>query len=514
MKKYLAILLLMLTSGLFGNDYNILDFGAVPDGKTLSTKAIQNAVNKCSETGGGTVTVPAGTFLTTTIFLKDGVNLHLTKGATLIGSTDRYAFTGAVVFGDKIQNAAITGLGTIDGQGFIKYFPKPGPRHHNIFLLNCKNITVRDVSLINAPTWVFRIRECDGVMIRGIRIYSFSNVNNDGIDIEGKNITLSDCIIDCDDDAICLKSERSDYLVENITITNCVIASICNAIKFGTASDAGFRNITISNCVIRRPSEISTRNWAQMIPGVSDDQTGISGLALEVIDGGIMDQVSITNLTITGFQTPIFIKLGTRKTLGTLKNVIISNIIATDESLMTSSITGVPGGYIENVIIKDVIFNCMGTGNEEEAHASVPERNSVGPDNRMFGYSLPAYGLYARHVKNLVFDNFRFNLRNPDARSAIVLDDCHHSRISNFSADQPTGNQPLLRVIESSNITVSGYLATEDIPLFISVEGTNTSNIKLTGNDFSRVGKVVGFRDGSDAGMVKEMCNFMKGPIP
>lgn len=507
-KNYLTILLCLTSFLLWGKDVNVLDLGAVPDGKTLTTKSIQEAVDQCNATGGGTVTIPSGTYLTTTVFLKDDVNLHIQKGATLLGSTDRKAFTGAVVFADSIQNAAITGLGTINGQGFKQYYSKPGERHHNILLLNCKNITVEGLTLINSPTWVFRIRECDGVMIRGIRIHSFANENNDGIDIEGKNITLSDCIIDCDDDAICLKSERPDYLVENIVITNCIIASICNPIKFGTASDGGFKNISISNCVIRRPSNVSTRNWSEMIPGVSSDTTGISGIALEVVDGGTMDQVVITNLTMTGIQTPIFIKLGSRKGVGTLKNIIISNIIASDESLMTSSITGIPGGYIENMIIKDVILNCRGTGLEEEASAPVPERNSVGPDNRMFGYSLPAYGLYVRHVKNLTFDNFRFNLLAPDARPAIVLDDCHHVRISDFSADQPSGRLPLLRIIQSSDVTVSGFHAASSVSKFLRLEGGKSSNIKLTGNDFSQIKKLVEFSDGGKPGMVRKMNNF------
>jgi hypothetical protein len=213
---------------------------------------------------------------------------------------------------------------------------------------------------------------------------------------------------------------------------------------------------------------------------------------------------------MTGIQTPIFIKLGSRKSVSTLKNVIISNIIASDESLMTSSITGVPGAYIENVFIKDLIFNCMGTGNEEEASAKVPERNSVGPDNRMFGYSLPGYGLYVRHVKNLVFENFRFNLRSPDARPAIVLNDCHNSRISNFSADQPTGAQPLLRMIQSTNITIAGYYSSEINANFLKVEGEKSSNIKLINNDFSQVDKVVYLGDECKPGTVREMCNFKK----
>ncbi|MDX9880832.1 MAG: glycosyl hydrolase family 28 protein [Prolixibacteraceae bacterium] len=508
MKNYLIIVFCLTALIVRANDFNVLDFGAVADGKTLTTKAIQDAVDQCNATGGGTVTLPAGTYLTTTVFLKDGVNLHIQKGATLLGSKDPNAFKGGVVFANNIQNAAITGLGTINGQGFKEFFPKSGPRHHNIFLLNCKNITVTDITLINSPTWVFRIRECDGVKIQGIRIYSFSNVNNDGIDIEGKNIVLSDCVVDCDDDAICLKSERVGYMVENIAITNCVLGSICNAIKFGTASDAGFRNIAISNCVIRRPSQVSTRNWSEMIPGISNDTTVISGIALEIVDGGIMDHVTISNITMTGIQTPLFIKLGSRKGVGIFKNVVISNIIAADESLMTSSITGVPGGFIENFIIKDVIFNCRGTAIEEEAWAPVPERNSVGPDNRMFGYSLPAYGFYIRHVKNLQFENFRFNLRNPDARPAIVLDDCHGIRISNFSADNPTGDQSLLRVIQSTNVTLSGYHSTGPTSKFVRIEGEKSSNIKLTGNDFSQVKKVVDLGDGSTPGAVREIYNF------
>lgn len=508
MKNYFIVLLWLIAPFSWANDINILDLGAIADGKTLTTEAIQNAVDQCSLTGGGTVTVPAGTYLTTTIFLKDGVNLHIQKGATLLGSTDRTAFKGAVVFAEGIQDAAITGLGIINGQGFKQYYAKPGLRHHDLFLLNCKNITVKDLTLINSPTWVFRIRECDGVMIQGIRIYSFSNQNNDGIDIEGKNIILSDCIIDCDDDAICLKTENPDFLVENITISNCIIASNCNAIKFGTASTCGFKNISVSNCVIRRPSEAANRKWSKMIPGVSNDTTLISGIALEVVDGGFMDQVTISNITMTDVQTPIFIKLGSRNGVGTLKNIVISNIIASDESMMTSSITGVPGSYVENMIIKDVIFNCRGKGTEEEAFAKVPERNSVGPDNRMFGYSLPAYGLYVRHVKNLVFENFRFNLLAPDARPAIVLDDCHDSRISNFSVDQPSGSQPILRVIQSTNVTFSGYHSTESNSKFIRVEGGKSSNIKLTGNDFSQVNKVAELGVECKPGTVREMNNF------
>ncbi len=508
MKNYLVVLFCMIAFHTFGKDFSVLDFGANPDGKTLTTEAIQKSVDECTATGGGTVTVPAGVYLTNTIFLKSNVNLHIQKGATFLGGTNRTAFKGAVVFADSIQNAAITGLGIIDGQGSKQYFSKPGPRHHDIFLLKCKNITVMDVTLINSPTWVFRIRECNGVMVRGIRIYSFSNENNDGIDIEGKNITISDCMVDCDDDAVCLKSENPKYLVENIAISNCIIASNCNAIKFGTAGDCGFRNISISNCTIRRPSEAANRKWSKIIQGVSSDTTVLAGIALEAIDGGIMDQVVISNITMTGIQTPVFIKLGCRKNGSSLKNVLISNITATDESIITNSITGIPSSYAENVILKDFIFNCKGTGTEVEALASVPERANAGPDNRMFGYSLPAYGMYVRHVKGLVLENFRFNLRAPDVRPAIVLDDCHNIRVNNFSVDNPSNNQPVLRLIQSTNVTISGYIPTKPTLKFLRVEGEKSSDIKLIGNDFSKVKKVVERGDGCKLNTIRKMNNF------
>jgi hypothetical protein len=245
-----------------------------------------------------------------------------------------------------------------------------------------------------------------------------------------------------------------------------------------------------------------------MIPGVSSDTTVISGIALEIVDGGTMDQVVISNITMTGVQTPLFIKLGSRKGVGIFRNVVISNITATDESLMTSSITGVPGGYIENFILKDIIFNCRGTAVEVEADAPVPERNSVGPDNRMFGYSLPAYGLYLRHVKNLQFEDFRFNLLNPDARPAIVMDDCHGIRISNFSAARPDGNRPLIRIIQSEDVTLSGFHSTEKIAKFVQVEGNQSGNIKLSGNDFSQVGKAVTKGDGCKSRAIRKSSNL------
>lgn len=512
MMRYVFLLFCCLAGTVLGEDVSVLDFGAVPDGKTLTTVSLQNAIDHCSSTGGGTVTVPPGTYLTHTVRLKEGVNLHLRKGAVILGDTDPAAFDQAVILGDHIEDAAITGLGTINGQGFAKYFPKNGRRHNDVRLVGCKNIVVEDVTMLNAPSWVFRILECDGVMVRRVRIYSYANQNNDGIDIDAKNVVVSDCIIDCEDDAICLKSDNPDFLVENVAITNCIAASNCNAIKFGTASHGGFRNIAISNCVLRRPSEAAKIPPRSTLEGCDTDTIMEIGLALEIVDGGVMDQVVIDNITMTGIQTPLFIRLGNRKGAGTLKNVVISNITATDETLLHSSITGVPGSYVENVILKDLIFNSKGTGGMAEATANPPEKVASYPQaNVVFGYSVPAYGMYLRHVKNLMLQNFIFNLLAPDARPAVVMDDCHHVRLNNFDVDVPTHDQPLVRVIQSTDVTISGYQSIQPVSNFLRVEGDRCSDIKLVGNDFTGVENVTARTDGCPASALKLLNNLPSG---
>ena len=490
-------------------DANVLDFGANPGGKTLATEAFQKAIDQCSAAGGGTVIVPSGIFLTHTVFLKSGVELHLQKGAVIRGDTDPTAFKGGVISADNIENAAITGPGVIDGQGDKKHFPTDGPRHHDLLLFRCKNIKVSDITLINPPSWTFRIRECDGVAVRGVTVYSYTNQNNDGIDIEAKNVTISDCVIDSEDDGICLKSDNPKFVVENVTITNCIVGSDCNAIKFGTSSQGGFKNITISNCAIRWPQVAAKIPPRTSLKGCEFDAIAEAGLALEIVDGGFMDQVTISNISMTGIQTPIFIRLGKRKGAGTLKNVLISNVTATDETMLNSSITGVPGSYVENVVIRDVIFNSKGTGTLLEANAAVPEKVTAYPQtNLVFGYSVPAYGMYVRHVRNLVLEDFKFNLRHPDARPAVMLDDCHNVRLTNFDVAAPTDDQPLIRVKQSTNVTISGYQSVTPIPSFLLVEGALTSDVKLVGNDFAHVRDVVKYGDGAKTPAVRLLNNF------
>jgi len=191
------------------------------------------------------------------------IKLLLHANAVIQGSVNPADYQkGGFVVDEDIENASISGGGTIDGQGNHKNFQfgnNLGPRAHLLFFTRCRNMVVKDVTLRNSGMWTFRMVFCDGVRVQGVYIYAHGNFNNDGLDIDSKNVLVSDCRIDCDDDALCFKSDYSGYVVEHVVVTNCILSSNCNAIKFGAASHGGFRNIVISNCVIHKTSEMTIK---------------------------------------------------------------------------------------------------------------------------------------------------------------------------------------------------------------------------------------------------------------
>ncbi|TWF32821.1 polygalacturonase [Chitinophaga polysaccharea] len=447
---YSTFMACLFTMQLFANTINIADMGAKGDGKTDNTAIIQRAI----EAGvNGTIIIPAGTFVTGPLFLTSNISIYLENGATLAGSTrlDTYrkVFAGnakgqppALIYGNNIENVTIYGQGTLDGQGGHPNFQlgddsKTGAvRPILIYIENSRHISIRDIHIRNSAYWVQKYASCDGVVLRGLNVYSHCNFNNDGIDINGsKNVIISDCLIDSDDDALCFKSDHT--LCENMVVSNCVVRSNCNAIKFGTGSASGFKNITVSNCVIHKASDEKRRHWKQAFPWmkITQDTTVIAGIALEVVDGGVMDQVIVSNITMQDVQTPVFIRLGDRsrkvtQAVSVLKNVSIHDVIATSESALTSAVTGIPGSYIENVSISNVQINAPGGIDKAEEVTAVPENIAAYPENRMFGNILPAAAFYVRHVKNIMFDNIRVHTRQPDSRPAFRLEDVSGAEFS------------------------------------------------------------------------------------
>ena len=433
------------------------------DGKTITTRGLQKAIDDCSKNGGGIVSLPAGEYLTGTIVLKKNVTLKLEEGSKIIGSRNISDYTDkgrrkALIFAEKSDNISIIGRGEIDGNGAAFNQGNDAPNRPTlVLLLDCNKVKVNGVKLSNSGFWTFRFVRCDGVDISKVYVEGHANWNNDGFDIESKNVTIRDCVLDTDDDAICFKSEDPNYVVENITVTNCNLSSNCNYIKFGTASAGGFRNIRVSDCILHKCSKSLLRFWEKRVPGVTNPITGIAGMALEVVDGGFMEDVMISDLTMEDVQTPVFIRLGRRKHSDNsyLKNIQIKNITATSVSYVASSITGVPGLRVENVEISDIDFRLKGGGKIIDTQAEVPEAEEEYPENRMFGVMLPAYGFYVRHADNIRFINTKLSIiGNEEERYAFVADDVNGLEIINSTLQSPFSELSAVHLKDCKNIKV------------------------------------------------------------
>ncbi len=438
-KTYMLFFCLFAFIISYGKDINILDRGAKPDGIFDNTSIIQEAINECHDDGGGTIYFPSGIFRSGGIFLKDNVSLSLHKMSILKAISNETLYLGrhfsesGFIRLDSVYNVSITGEGTVDGSGDEEAFQKGNngmTRPYLIHVRDSRKIDIKGITLKNAAFWTLRLLGNEGVRIDGVNILGHANWNNDGIDIDSKDVIVSNCFIDVDDDAICLKSDRANQICENITVTNCVLASNCNYIKFGTASHGGFRNIAISNCVLKPASVSHLRKWNERIEGVKDSISGTSGIALEVVNGGFIDQVAISNMSMRGVQTPIFIRLGGKRhpkgMSGSLKNVTISNVIAYACSKIPSTITAAPGLQVENITLRDIrVVNTVSESDKGILSRPVTEGLEEYPENRMMGHSLPGSGLYVRRAKNILIDNFQIETQAPDARPVMWFDNAY-----------------------------------------------------------------------------------------
>ena len=451
-------------------DYNILDFGAIRGTEILTTPHIQAAIDYAHGKGGGRVIIPNGHFLSGSIVLKSGVELHLQKGAVLLGSTNPDDYLKmrrwkALVMADGQENISITGKGEIDGQGrelalhidslfytgkidsadynFVEMRPKYYLRPQLIEFYRSKNIVVKEVTLRDAACWVQTYFVCENVLIDQITVESDAYWNNDGIDISDcKNVRITNCYVNSSDDGICLKSHLQDEICDSIYIANCTVRSSASAIKFGTRSSGGFKNVVIENIKVY--------------------DTFRSAIAIECVDGGILENVLVQNITAENTGNAIFIRLAKRYLnipVSTLRNVKLKNIkvqvafrrpdyayevrgpaLPFFHNTFPSSITGIPGYPVENVSLENIEITYPGKGNSGLAYmplwrlSQVPELIRAYPEFSMFG-ELPAWGLYVRHMKGLEMKNIKMSIEEPDYRPSMVFDDVENLKIDGLGIE-------------------------------------------------------------------------------
>lgn len=442
-----ALLLLCICPMLmYGAEYDVRTYGAKGNGKTIDSPSIQKAIDACHKAGGGVVNVPPGTYLSATIMLKDNVTLNLQKGAVILGTTDYKAYSNPDPFTEGLgievgrallvavdaKNIGLTGEGTVDGQGsalkarHILEDTRPekdrwGCRPFLLRVVRCDGVRVSGVTLKYAGAWTSHYFQCRNVEIDHVKILSKGVAHNDGIDIDGcQNVTISNCDIESGDDALCFKTTSSKMACSNIRVSNMRLKSNQSGIKMGTESMAAFEDIRISNCHI-----YDTRN---------------GGIKLFSVDGANLHDVEISDISMKNVRTPMLFRLGarlnvfrksedTRQPVGTFKDVTIRNVIAqgADTAQLTPPsgilITGIPGHCIENLTLENIIITLLGTGTEADSKAEVPEAIDQYPEVKTFGPKIPAYGVWARHVKDLTLKNVTFNLKYPDGRPEIICED-------------------------------------------------------------------------------------------
>ncbi len=472
---------------------DVMHFGATGDGKTLDSPAINNAIAATAASGGGTLCFPAGTYLCFSIRLKSNVALWLNQGVTIVAADspadgsgkgydpaesnepwENYQDYGhnhwhnSLIWGEGLENISILGPGLIWGKGLSRgsgpgpQAESPGVGNKSIALKNCRNVLLRDFRILHGGHFGILATGVDNLTIDNLTI----DTNRDGIDVDCcRNVRISNCSVNSPwDDGICLKSSYAlghARATEMVTITNCLVAgdfeegTLLDAsykhfgasagkvprtgrIKFGTESNGGFKNITISNCVF----------------------DGCQGFALESVDGALLEDVTITNITMRDLcSPPIFLRLGARMrgpdsaVVGKIQRVSISNVVCSNaESSISSIISAIPGHAIENVRISDMLIEHRGGGTLAQASGQLPEVEKNYPEPNMFG-ATPSHGFFLRHVHAIEMNNVRIISKEPDARPAFVLEDVKGAGFVGVRSPQVTG-RPVFVLRNVADVTV------------------------------------------------------------
>jgi len=513
-KKIIIVFLLILGNSIIfkaeaqskNKKYLATAFGIKNDGKTLNTDSIQSLIDKVNLKGGGTIVFTKGKYLSGSILMKSKVNLYLNKGAVILGSTHpldykKFKMPGrpespkkddnsqmALFVAHKAHNFTISGRGEIDGQGRdlalaidslhhagILIDPKYNSRRKRpnetarpkLFRFSqCNKVTVSHLRLKNSACWGLSFELCKNLTLDNLQILNRAYWNNDGIDItDCRNVKITHCRVNSADDGICLKSYYPGYSNDSIYIADCTVRSSASAIKFGTASYGGFKNITIKNIKIY--------------------DTFRSAIAIESVDGGIIENINVSNIVAKNTGNAIFIRLGHRsgKNPGVIKNIYIHDVkvqvpfgrpdinydmrgpaVSFFHNPIPSSISGIPGHCVENIVIENVKIIYPGKSSKGMAYiplsrlGQIPEKIKNYPEFTMFG-ELPAWGFYARHVKGIRIKNVKLMLKNKDYRPAFIFDRVEGIEMDQIQLPKTQHKQVILRQTKDIKLddTVAKY---------------------------------------------------------
>jgi polygalacturonase len=514
-----------------GNDtgariYNIRDFGAKGDGKSLDTAAVQAAIDTCNKEQGGTVLVPAGVFVIGTVELKSNVTLHIAAQGKLLGTADgkQYHASDAIpldigwtmndgnvglIFAANADNITIEGNGIIDGQGAQfrsdtkGVLPPAGitgnHRPYHLLFYQCKNLTVRNISLINSAYHSVRVCLCsyvkmDGLFIRGKVIH-----NNDGFHFIGSNyVHVTNCDVQCQDDACALFGS-----CKFVTVSDCSFSTRWSVFRFGGGEA---ENITVSNCLIY--------------------ETYGCPIKMRCSPGSRFENISFSNLVMRDVTGPISIGLGTEKssvnktvdTPGIIRNISFSNIQATvvkpvplrdaefaskynpGEIFSCITLNAMDDVFLENISFNNVHITFPGGGTTEQA--AVRDVPKVAGEYYQIGIP-PAYGMYARNVRGLSLYDVKFAMASPDLRPALILDNVEDVIVNSLSAQGQKSAESLLRFINTRDVLISALRVLTPVTNLLQAEGKACANIKVDGGDISKADKVLVLASGASAQAVR-----------
>jgi uncharacterized protein YjbI with pentapeptide repeats len=480
------------------SDVVVTTYGAKGDGATLNSVSIQKAVDDCNKRGGGKVIFPSGQYLSGTIVLKDNVTLSLQKGAVILGSTNVEDYQNLDPFADGLgtdvgwalivavdaKNIGLEGDGAIDGQGAklkaqqVITDNRPegkrwGRRPFLLRIVRCTGVSVKGVTLFYAAAWTSHYFQSTRLCI----------------EIDGcQDVQIKNCDINSGDDALCFKTTSSKMACSDIVVSGLRLKSGQGAIKMGTESMAAFENIKISDCYVY--------------------DTNNGGIKLLTVDGAQLRNVDISNIEMVNVKTPILCRLGsrlsvfrkgqdTRQATGTFENVVIRGVkaVAADSSQLTSPsgilISGVPGHDITGLTLENIDISLLGGGTAEQSRVAVPEAVDKYPEVKTFGPTIPAYGLWARHVNGLKLVNVRFHLKQNDLRPAFVCEDGKGITITNWDLPETNGAQAVIRLENVQGAKISEVNVRGSAQTFLRVEGKDSRNMKLSKNKTPGIAKAI-----------------------